>query len=213
MCSHGGHLENGRCVDPQFKLKVACISTFYKCTPLYKYHIDELNIYLRNDFKNGFIEMIPDFTEMIEEFQMFVKTDDDGIIEYLVVNVLINTALGIGVSGRLDSLFLLDTFILTLNSVFEYKLHFMVKIDFNILRNNTDSEIYVNGTIDKLDSIYRNYVIGANCSEAHTTQLHRLLVCPYVVLNTSEISMHLTNSHLFMHDETSTSMEPRIISK
>ena len=212
MC-HGGKLHNGRCVGSHFKLNVTCISIFYKCTPLDKYYIDELNIYLRNDIENGFIEMIPDITQLIVEFRVFVKKDDGGIIEYLVVNILINTALGIGVSGSLDSLFLLDTYILTLNSAFENKLSFKVRINFNILSNNTDSEIYVNGTINKLDLIHRSYLMGANCSEPQTTELHRLQVCPYVALNTSAISMHLTNRHLFIHDETSTSMEPRIISK
>ena len=205
MCSHGRDLENARCTG-FFKQNLTCFSTFYKCTPFDKYTIDHLNSFVKNDFKNELQEMIPHITYTMEEFRVLAKTDDDGFIEYLVVNILNS-----GVYFSLDSL--LDTYILTLNLVFEFKLQFSVQIDLNILNHKTNSEIYINGTIDKLDYIYRYHLNETNCSEQHITQLHRLHVCPYVALDTSGISMHLTNSYLFIHDENSTSKEASIVSK
>ena len=216
MCNYDAFLSNGRCVEFNIKTNETCFTTLYKCTPVDKRDIDDVKSYLIRDFQKEFMKMVPDTSDFIEEFRVFVKTDDYGIIEYLVVNILINTALNPGLADYLDSMFLLDTYILTLWLFFEDKVQFIVQNDIHIIpSNDNDSEIYINinGTIDKLDFIYRNRSSEPKCWEPQITQLHRLHVCPYVALNTNEISMHIADSYLYIHEDNSTSKEAIAVPK
>ena len=153
-----------------------------------------------------FRKMIPRYEEIIEKFQLYAKTDDQDIIAYLVVYMLVNTASETVIGSTLDMLLRLDTNIVTINLFFEHKPRFALQISvYTITGDDKETVVYIhNETNNKDDMLSRVYEKRSNvskCSKDETVPFSRLHVCPYVVLEVSEMSKSTMEDILHLDEE------------
>ena len=158
--------------------------------------------------ESAFRKIIPDYDDIREEFQLFAKTDPHDNIVHLVVYMLLDTALERELGITRDSLLLLDKHILEMAILFVDKVRFKLNISlYNITDDGKKTAIYVpkerNSTVivDKLYLLYRNRPKVLSCSKEKTIFFSKLHVCPYVVLELSDLSVNVDNDILYINNE------------